>query len=120
MWVPCYNLYTDVSRSEQCILQKAKSTSLLPSITHESVDVLRDDSDLGKRAGKGGNGLVAGVGSLPREADRKVLEEELVVPAKGVAEEHGAPALCCSGDTPYRVAPSPKGWNTWSEPAKAH
>lgn len=56
---------------------------------------------------------MAGVGSLPREADGKVLEEELVVPAKGVAEEHGAPALCCSGDAPDRVAPPPKGWDAW-------
>ena len=78
------------------------------SYTHESVDVLGDDSELGKRPGKGGEGLVAGVRNLPREAHGEVLEEELVVPAEGIAEEYGSPALCRSCNAPYGVAPAPK------------
>lgn len=72
--------------------------------THKPVDVLRHDAQRGELARQGREGLVTGVGRLPREAHGKVLEEELVVPPEGVAAEDGAPALGGGCDAPDRVA----------------
>lgn len=57
-----------------------KNNNYPVSMTHEAVDVLSDDPQLGEGAGQRRDGLVSRVRSLVREAHREVPEEEFVVP----------------------------------------